>query len=68
MNDKTMLRLKCDHSSICKLCMQGLRRLMLFGFQSDARSLQQVPAVAQVSFNTIDLAALWTTSLLALKY
>lgn len=35
-------------SIIC--CAQGLRRLILFGFQSDAKSLQVVPAVAQVRY------------------
>lgn len=37
----------CLKSSV--LYSQGLRRLTLFGFQSDAKSLQNVPAVAQVS-------------------
>ena len=29
-------------------CEQGLRRMLLFGFQADARTLQEVPAVSQV--------------------
>ena len=29
-------------------CGQGLRRMLLFGFQADARTLQEIPAVGQV--------------------
>ncbi len=31
-----------------KIRAQALRRLVMFGFPSDARTLQQVPAVVQV--------------------
>ena len=35
-------------SRVCCGCEQGLRRMLLFGFQADARTLQEVPAVSQV--------------------
>ena len=33
----------------CLILMQGLQRLLLFGFPSDAQSLESIPAVGQAS-------------------
>ena len=34
-------------------CVQGLRRMVLFGYASDAKTLQQNPLVAQVRLASI---------------
>jgi len=41
--------------------LQGLQRLLLFGFPSDAKSLESIPEVGQVNISS---ALLWIRSLL----
>lgn len=45
LESKQLLELRCER---WLLCLKALRRMLKFGFPSDARSVQEVPAVSQV--------------------